>query len=216
MCIALCILEAMFHIVFHQIRIIASQRIARKAFKADTEMVKTEQKKNHGTHRWWSDSTTMVSASRSCHQPMETLQLKDLHHIKGLTNTETEVHDIYMPNKARTSIPQLRRVPSHKLEITAWQTFHMQTAHKSINQLKRVSSHKLEINFGQVFHRHGDERPCKLYDGAVKRGTLHMGCPITTIHATHITIFSQKHRKLSMCISLWYSWGTYRASQEVH
>ena len=45
---------------------------------------------------------------------------RSLHELlKGLTNTETEVHDIYMPNKARKSIPQLRRVPSHKLEITA-------------------------------------------------------------------------------------------------
>ena len=101
MCIAPCILEAMFYTVFHQIRIMSSHRSACKAFKAEMEMVKTEQKKNHGTHRWWSDSTTMVSASRSCHpsnifnlssvwvnkgiatQPTETLQLKDLHHIEG-------------------------------------------------------------------------------------------------------------------------------------
>ena len=120
-------------------------------------------------------------------QPMETLQLKDLHHIKGafpqkwrttkstswapqrIDSYRTEVEDIYMPNKACKSIPQLRRVPSHKLKITAWQKIHTKTARKSIAQLRRDPSHS------EVFHMHRDERHCKLYEGTVKASNTSHG-----------------------------------------
>ena len=174
---------------------------------------KQNRKKSHGTHKWWNDSTTMISASRSCHPSNifnlsnvwveqkycgttygksilkrfrwheGSLFLQTLHKVlKGWRTTKstswapqridsyrTEVEDIYMPNKACKSIPQLRRVPSHKLKITAWQKIHTKTARKSIAQLRRDPSHS------EVFHMHRDERHCKLYEGTVKASNTSHG-----------------------------------------